>query len=170
LRRPRTYPDVLPWLLAPESELLSRSADPAKLADDMLRAREGIAAHQLDLGRAEIGLITQRAALLHTRVATATAEVELVPKRVELAGEAVSAAEALVKQLTRWQELSVWAIRSLVVGTVFAILVVIKLLQLVSDAKIDGWELAIALFELALFVISPPVLLIRERPLQGLDQ
>ncbi len=41
--------------------------------------------------------------------------------------------------------------------------------NLVRDAKLGGAGLALVIFVLALFAISPAVLLLLERPLKGLD-
>jgi hypothetical protein len=167
-----SYPDLLPWVLAPESQLFAavENTKRPQFAAEMLAAREGLAAHQIALESARTEMVAQQAALLQVQVATATAEVRLVDSQVALAGTAVQAAQELVEQLRRWRALSRWGTGFLVVGTAIALVVLIELVDFVDDGKMDGWELAVGIFALALFVISPAVLLLRERPLQGLDQ
>jgi hypothetical protein len=157
------FPELLPWLLAPESKLLNEAPNTPALAEAVLKAREGIHPSQLDRA-------AQETALIKARVETVDAERALIQPRVDLANQAVNVAKELVKQAKRWRALSVWGVIFLVVVLLFAGYVVVRLLDLVDDDKIDGWELAIGIFALALFAISPAVLLIRERPLQGLDQ
>jgi hypothetical protein len=44
------------------------------------------------------------------------------------------------------------------------------LIAIAADKQISGWSLPLAIFALAVFAASPTVLLLRERPLKGIDE
>jgi hypothetical protein len=60
--------------------------------------------------------------------------------------------------------------RFLIATVLFGIAVTGVLVWMASDDKISEWAIPAVIFALALFAISPAVLLLRERPLKGLDE
>jgi len=142
---------LLPWLLAPELVLLDEAAAGSReeLAEDMLRVRTGIAHHQTRLAQAQVNLADERTAV--------------VGKAVDLLGDAHLHMVARLKMARRGPAM-------LLGTTIFATLAVAAVLAGVAIGKVDGLVAALLVFVLALFAASPAVLLINERPLQGLDQ
>lgn len=168
--RRTTYTDPVPWVLAPESRLLAAVQDQPGLAADILRAREGIAEHQVRLANARALTAEHEAALVDQRVKAAEKELTLIERRIDLAGQGVAVAQELVTQMKRWRDLADWGKWALTIMLGLAVVGVGVLMYFLGDDKVDGWEVALATFALALFVISPAVLLLRERPLKGVDQ
>jgi hypothetical protein len=54
--------------------------------------------------------------------------------------------------------------------TIFAAEMTAWLIAIAADKQITGWSLPAAIFALAVFAASPTVLLLRERPLRGIDE
>jgi hypothetical protein len=145
------FPDHLSWLLAPEMVLLNRApaAHQEALAEQMLRVRAGIAPHQ-------------------TRLAQAKADY--ADKKTAVAGKLVQLLDDTHQQLQSRKRLAAWGPWMLLGTTIFAALALAAVVVMLGMGKVDGWGAALLVFVLALFAISPAVLLINERPLQGLDK
>jgi hypothetical protein len=153
------------WTFAPEAELLglTPNGERSALAVDLLKVRAGIAAHQIAIAEKEIEL--QQAS-----VAYAEQDVELRKKAVEQQDVVTDILKELLKHFERWRALSVWGVIFLTVALVFSLVLMVWLFILAGDDKISDWALPASIFALALFVISPAVLLLRERPLKGIDE
>lgn len=109
--------------------------------------------------------------LAEQQVELARQQARLVEKRVYMAGQAIVFASESVEHMKKWRSIADWGLRVLLVSVVFSILAVSYLLGWHAEAEnLNGVELALVIFALALFAISPAVLLLRERPLRGLDK
>jgi hypothetical protein len=126
--------------------------------------------------------------LLHSRLALRKHEAARAAQEVELARAGVKAAnlhttmtqernaEALKlvaerrKQVQKWTQLALPGLIALAVTTVFGMAATAWLILLAGRGKISSWSLPAAIFVLALFAASPAVLLLRERPLKGIDE
>jgi hypothetical protein len=87
------------------------------------------------------------------------------------AAESVAAmAEETLEHMKRWRELSRWAPWLLLITLTFSAVMVAVVMNGAIDNKIDDLAAALLVFILAVFAISPAVLLLIERPLEGLDQ
>jgi hypothetical protein len=154
------------WTFASDAELLGLAPnedDRGALAMDLLKVRAGIAEHQLAAADEEIELQQQS-------VAYAAQNVALRMKAVEQQGVVTEILSELLAHFKRWRALSVWGVIFLSVALVFSMFLMVWLFRLARADKISDWALPAGIFALALFVISPAVLLLRERPLEGLDK
>lgn len=77
--------------------------------------------------------------------------------------------DEMVNVLQRWNTLSKTAVWFLIGTTIFAALGVAATLILVGLGKLNGGEVALITFVLAVFAASPAALLLLERPLKGVD-
>ena len=116
-------------------------------------------------------------ALLQARIDSSQADAELVRKDVELKSELLkqqAKVTALLDEFLRhaaaWRGLAQTGKHVLIGLTLFSCAVTGFLAFLLYDEKLDPWAFTTAVFVLALFAISPAVLLIIERPLKGIDQ
>lgn len=106
---------------------------------------------------------------VHT-VARKKAEAELAAARVEVTANSARAIGETVAQMQKWRGLADSGLSFLKWASIFSALgVAYVLVFLVHGEKVDAGEGALLIFLLALFAISPAVLLLRERPLKGLD-
>ena len=153
------------WTFASEAELLGLApdADRSNLAVDLLKVRAGIAQHQLAAAHKDRDLQQQA-------VEYAEQDVESRKKVVEQQDTVADILRELLAHMKRWRELSVWGLRILGVELVLSLGFLIWLFILAGADKISDWAFPTAIFALALFVISPVVLLILERPLKGVDE
>lgn len=154
------------WTFSPETVLLEASPEDQRgdLAQQLLRVRG-------ELTEADAKLRESRAALEAKKVELAAKDVELAGKRVELAGKGIDIAGEMLAHMQKWRSIANWGIGALCVTTVFSMAAVAyTLLKLMPDGKISDAAAPIIIFVLALFAISPAVLLLRERPLEGLDK
>jgi hypothetical protein len=152
------YAQRVGWVVAPELELLDR----------------------LDRQPQDPHVTAAKAAtkaLLETRVDTAKSEADLIRKDVELKTELLKQQAQVtqllaefLKQAQTWRILAATGKHFLVGLTLFATAVTGFLAFLVFDGKLDPWAFPAAVFVLALFALSPAVLLMVERPLKGIDQ
>jgi hypothetical protein len=153
------------WALAPELALLDL-ADPderPRLACDMLKVRANLTA-------ADARVRVSHAELEATRVELEAKRVALEGRRVELAGEGVKTAEEMRRHMEKWRSLAGWAPWFLATTTVFGMYAIYRILfELMPNDKISDTAAPIAIFALAVFAISPAVLLLLERPLKGID-
>jgi len=78
--------------------------------------------------------------------------------------------QEVVEGMKKWRALANWAPWFLLGTVVFSAAMAAFAMWATYKGKIDGLELAGIVFVLALFAISPVVLLLLERPLSGLDQ
>lgn len=159
------YARKVRWTFAPEAELLNEAAENSRseLAADVLKAREGLAPHQ-------IALAAQAVELQKQSVALAEQDVELRKQAVEGQQVVVEMLREFVVQLKKWTSLADSGLRILWVTVVFGIVATIALMVFLWADKISEWVIPTVIFALALFAISPAVLLLRERPLKGLDE
>lgn len=140
------------WALAPELVLLEQSPTDSRpaLAEQLLRVRGG-------LTEADAAARDSRAALLG--------------KRVNLATHGVMIAAEMLEQMRKWRSIAKWGLAALVVNSLVAIFALIYLfVHLIPDGKIGEVAAPIIIFALAVFAISPAMLLLRERPLEGIDK
>jgi hypothetical protein len=168
------------WTFASEAELLGlapNADDRSGLAVDVLKVRAGIAPHQLAAAEQEVRLqeksvdhADQGVAYAEQSVALAEQGVALREKQVEQQGVVTDILRELLAHSTRWRALSVWGVIFLAVALAYSMVLMVWLIGLTRDNKFEDWALPAAIFALALFVISPAVLLLRERPLKGLDE
>lgn len=138
------HAERIQWQLAPELALLDE-LDPAKrklLAEDLLKARAGIAPHQLAIEK----------------------------QRADLLREAVELTDEMTDQLTKWRQIADWGVGILCVTVAVSVIGLFIVLSKLGDSGFDEWSAVAIIFALALFAVSPAVLLLRERPLQGIDQ
>ena len=91
-------------------------------------------------------------------------------KRNLLLDQAIAAATTLNAQLSGWKILRDWAIGLMVVGTTFAIIMTIWLINGRELLTLEGYLLPILIFIFAIMAVSPAVLLLLGRPLAGIDQ
>jgi hypothetical protein len=143
-----SYARARSWSISPESELLRRAAANSPLARRMLEVRAGLTEQDSALRRLKVEARKEEIAL--QRVLTATLE-------------------DFRAQVKKWTWLAGWAPYFLIATLLFAMAMTAWLID-VAASKLDGWALAPAIFALALFAISPVVLLLRERPLEGIDK
>jgi hypothetical protein len=142
------------WATAPEMVLLDESgetgsADRKALAKKMLEIRAGMT--EAD-GKRRV------------------AEAELVEQRAGIAAVMKETFAEARDQMKLWREFAWVGILLLLAATVFAAIEIVHVINLASDKKIDGTLAPIIIFILAIFAISPAVLLILGRPLKGLDE
>ncbi|MCC3294273.1 hypothetical protein LJ756_06515 [Arthrobacter sp. zg-Y411] len=90
-------------------------------------------------------------------------------QRVRLMEQAVNASEEVTRHLKSWRTLAKSAVPLIILTNAAAFFFLWKMLGLVGQDKINGWELAILIFVLALMAVSPSTLLLVSRPLEGLD-
>jgi hypothetical protein len=176
------YARSVRWLLAQDLELLGFVSDEgkqAKLAESLLLTRAGLAKHQLDLEEQRLAReqqrvkrAEQRVALDVQRVERAVQQVELDKKRVAFAEKGVSMAGELVTQMGTWRSLARWGVGILVLTTLFSMVATALLLYWLGPGNDieDEWVVIPLIFVLAVFAISPAVLLLLERPLEGIDK
>jgi hypothetical protein len=139
------------WVVSPETVLLDSAPEDkrSQLAMEVLQVRAG---------------------LTDADVKRRTAVAELENQRVELAREGVAMAGETLEHMKKWRSIANWGIAFLIVTTIVGcaalgyVLMYLRPHHDVSDAAIP-----VIIFVLALFAISPAVLLLRERPLKGLD-
>jgi hypothetical protein len=84
--------------------------------------------------------------------------------------EVVKLAAEVNHQVRVWRKLALPAVILMVVGIVAAGGFTYKGFQLVSNGKMNGYELVVVIFVLALVAISPAVLLLLQRPLKSVDE
>jgi hypothetical protein len=155
------------WTFASDAELLALAPDDVSrstLAVDLLKVRAGIADHQLEAAKKQVELQKES-------VEYAEENVKLRKKAVQQQDVVTDILKELLAQFERWRLFSWFGVAFLAVGFVFSMALIFWLIKLLRDGKItDWWLLPTAIFGLAIFVISPAVLLLRERPLKGLDE
>jgi hypothetical protein len=147
-RERASYARAVAWSIAPESELLRRAAANSPLAKRMLEVRAG--------------LTEQDAALRRLNVEARKEEIALQRVLIATLGD-------LRAQVRKWTWLAGWAPAFLIVTLLFAMAMTAWLIDIAAP-NLDGWAVAPAIFVLALFAVSPAVLLLRERPLEGIDK
>lgn len=139
------------WATAPEMVLLDELPEQrAKLAGRILEARTGIDQHSVARRKAEADNLAAQA-----KVTANSAEVVI----------------QVVAQMRKWHDLADSGLSFLKWSTVFSMLgIAYVLLFLIHGGKVDAAEGPVLIFLLALFAVSPAVLLLRERPLEGIDK
>jgi hypothetical protein len=164
-RERAAYARTVRWTFAPDAELLSAGPDETRneLAAKILKTRSGLADHQVNLANEEVELRKQAVAL-------AVQDVELRRQSVEAQKVVIDMLREFVAQIRKWTWLANWGLYFLIATVLFGIAVTVALVWMAWDEKISEWAIPAAIFALALFAISPAVLLLRERPLKGLDE
>ena len=139
------------WATAPEMVLLDACAEQerAGLAKRILEVRAGATDPDGDRRKAEAKLAEEKAAI---------------------AGVARETLKVAKTQMEKWTKLAEKGRDMLVVSTFFSMVMIVAVIIFASENKLDGTETPIIIFVLAIFAISPAVLLLRERPLEGLDK
>ncbi len=154
------------WLVAPELTLLERCPEGyrGQLAKELLEVKGELSASGRVKRMAQADFELQRTAL-------AVQEVELAKQRVALAGKGVDLAGETYEHMRKWRKIANWGLGALVATTLFSMVAVgYMLFELVHGGEVSDVAAPIIIFVLALFAISPAVLLLRERPLEGLDK
>ncbi|QII05928.1 DUF308 domain-containing protein [Rhodococcoides fascians A25f] len=146
------------WRLATDQRLVkvlgtSADSDLALIARDVLRVRNGLPTAAAADREKAISLNDQKRANLSN----------------DFLKENVKLAKSVVAQRVRWTELSNFVPPFLGVSLIFSGILSIIAFLLTRDHHIDGYQLPLVLFVLALIAVSPSVLLLLERPLRGLD-
>lgn len=147
------------WVTAPELVLLDACAADERegLAEELLRVRAQMTDADAKTRDSRAGLEEQQAKLAEKKVALAV-------KGVDLAGE-------MLEQMKKWRSIANWGLGFLVATTTFSMVAAAYvLLKLMPGKEVSDVAAPIIIFVLALFAISPAVLLLRERPLEGLDK
>lgn len=139
------------WATAPEMVLLGELGDPVRP----------------ELARKILEIRTQSTQADDTR---RTAEAELVEQRVALAKVLEDTFKEANTQMRTWTKLAGLAKAMLVAATIFAAAGIAAAIVLAARGELGEVETPIIIFSLAVFAISPAVLLLRERPLEGLDK
>lgn len=144
------YARTVRWSFSPEAELWGQISGFSRpgLAHQILKSRAGIAPHQLKVADEVVNLHKQS-------VAQQAAVVDMLRE--------------FLNHLKKWTSLAETGRRMLWVTLVTGLLALGVMLFLTWDEKIADWALPLALAGLAVFIISPAVLLIVGRPLAGLD-
>ncbi|HVD40051.1 MAG TPA: hypothetical protein VNC16_03480 [Solirubrobacterales bacterium] len=154
------------WSFAPELILLDvlPADEQPSVARALLEVKGG-------LTPADAALRTARTQLEEKKVELLGQDIEMAKKRVALAGQGVAIAGEIKAHMERWRSLADAALIALVITTIFSMLTIgYILLHLAPAGKISDAAIPVIIFVLALFAISPAVLLLRERPLEGLDK
>lgn len=146
------------WKLGTDGKLLAALGsapddDVRKISIDVLRSRNGLmtkAALEKENGREAIKLLQQ----MHL--------TNFIGKQVELFGE-------VINQRKQWTGLAKFAPVLLVLSLVASVAGSVAAFILTGDGHLNGYQLPLILFVLALVAISPSALLLLERPLKGLD-
>jgi hypothetical protein len=147
------------WVVAPEMVLLDASpqAQREDLAMNMLKVRAGLTKADDD-----------------TRTAKATAaekEAALAGERVAFAQQGVALARETLEHMKKWRSIANIGLWVLAFTTAFSMAAAgYLLLYLAPHNDVSDAAIPVIIFVLALFAISPAVLLLRERPLEGLDK
>ncbi|HWJ51630.1 MAG TPA: hypothetical protein VNR42_11445 [Solirubrobacteraceae bacterium] len=147
------------WVVAPEMVLL----------DACPRAqREDLAMKMLEVRAA---ITTADDAARHAVANLAKANANLAQERVNLAKTSVELAVETLKHMKKWRRISDYGLWVLGFTTIFSFVAVAYVLAyLAPHGEISDVAIPIIIFVLALFAMSPAVLLLRERPLEGLDK
>jgi hypothetical protein len=145
-----TYARSTEWVFAPERQLLDEVVGSLRptVARRMLETREGLTEHQ---------------------VAGAWQDVELKRKAVDQQQAAIDIFVTANAQMKKWTWLADWGVAILYLSVGFAIAMTVWLMILVGNKTVSAWTLPAAVFAFALFAAAPAVLLLRERPLKGID-
>lgn len=118
-----------------------------------------------------VDILKQRLGLSEQHKKREAAIAAFQQQRTALMQQAVAATVEVTKHLVTWRHLAVWVVPILLVGAVTAtFFVMYRLLNLVAAGRINGVELALLFFVLALVAVSPATLLLLGRPLKGLEE
>ncbi len=154
------------WVVSPEVSLLRLVDDDKRreLAEELLRVRG-------EITEADGAVRAARATLEQKQVDLAGKNIELADSRVALAGVGVDIAKEVLEQMRKWRSIADVGLWVLGATTTFSMLATAYiLLKLMPDSQVSDVAAPIMIFVLALFAISPAVLLLRERPLEGIDK
>jgi hypothetical protein len=159
------YGQTVRWTFAPDAELVRLIDDGQRsaLATKILQTRAGVAGHQVDLANVDVSLRKQAVAL-------AVQDVEVRKQNVETQKKANELLSEVLTHLKRWGTLSWFGLVFLIVGVLFGMGVTVALVAMAWQGDISEWAIPAGIFALALFASAPAVLLLRERPLKGLDE
>jgi hypothetical protein len=162
------------WALSPELALLDLVTDDEErsgLASDVLKVRANLTVNDESVRASHADLAAKRVDLEGRRVELEGKRVELEGKRVALAHEGVETAREMRRHMEKWRKLAGLAPWFLGFTTTFAMLAIAYMvLKVLPDDDVADATVPIAIFALAVFAISPAVLLLLERPLKGIDE
>lgn len=147
------------WVVAPEMVLLDACprAQREDLAMNMLKVRAALTKADEDTRNATAAL--------------AEKDVQLADKRVAFAGQGVALAGETLEHMKKWRSIANIGLAVLSFTTAFSMAAAgYVLLYLAPHEEVSDAAIPVIIFVLALFAISPAVLLLRERPLEGLDK
>jgi len=152
------YAGRVAWTFAPSLELLERTAEGNReqLAEEILKTREGLADQQLERQAKDVELRGK--------------DVELKAALVTQQAVATEMLREVLVQMKKWTSLANLGAVLLVLTVLFAMAMTGWIIALAGDKTITDWALPAAIFALALFAISPAVLLLLQRPLKGIDE
>lgn len=91
-------------------------------------------------------------------------------ERVRLLRQVVDIVAQMKSQMAFWEKLALLAPKMLIATSVFSALAVGTLFALMFLGRANPLEASVVIFALALFAASPAVLLLNERPLEGIDK
>jgi hypothetical protein len=177
---PRLYEDrssyvaASRWAVAPELvlfDLLTDDTYRGRIAEAALRVRTGVTDTDDKRRAAEAARASLENNLVSARVQLVQKDVELAGQRVALAEKGIDMAGELFAHMKKWRAIANWGLAVLLVTTLFSLWAVSYVLRTLLPAEpISDVAAPVMVFVLTLFAISPAVLLLRERPLKGLDQ
>lgn len=153
-----TYARSVRWSLSPDAEMWAylEGRDRTRLASGALKERLGLADHQVDLAQTEVEI-------RQTSVKVAEESVKQQKVVTDMLKE-------FLEHLKMWTSLASHGRAMLWFSVVASLALLIATLVWVWRDDVDPWVFPAATFALALFAISPAVLLILGRPLKGLDE
>lgn len=156
---PMSAKDHLEAPLSPSSGFLPPPAEKADGQDVFLfgRLQDPLKSSELAAG------------ILRHKYGLAPGQIEFQTQRVKLMEAAVAASIEVNGHLQSWRRLSYWVAPLLALTTAAAFFILWRMLKLVEGKQLDGWQLVVLIFVLALMAVSPATLLLIGRPLQGLD-
>lgn len=150
-----------PWAESRENGLLGLMADKERAPAAAVLL--GVTSDDIKHRRAVEGELLQHQSAIH-----ATRQLfELA--RVDVAQSFAAMAKETVDHMKRWRDLSKVALILLIVALAFSAAMVALVISNLGKDDIDPWAGVALIFVLALFAISPAVLLLLQRPLAGLD-
>jgi hypothetical protein len=130
-----------------------------------------VSIEDVDKAKQAIAKSEQEVALAAVQVEIERERIALERQRAALMEEVVGYADERVKHMKRWREISEFGPKVLIASLVGAAAAIIyMLLILVPRDHISGEVAALVIFTLAVFITAPATLLLRERPLSGIDQ
>lgn len=114
-------------------------------------------------------MLLLKAGLKSTQIALDRADLETAQKRNLILDVGVNIAKEALEGMVQWRALAKPAKNILVATTIFSGLMIIWLFVEADLAAMNGY-VALTMFVLAVFAVSPSVILLLQRPLKGIDE